>query len=669
SVVANVNNTDLGWDVFGSAFHFDAARGRILVHGGRVEHGHGPFVHGWLEAIDVASGEVHSPNLRGPERAGSRWGHAFAYDAKRDRLLLQGGWPGTWRRGASRETWALALDPAAPAWSRIGPWEGGPPWREGEASAYDPAGERVFTWGGAFDFPCLYQDCETRVYSDVWSFDVSSAGDRDWDLHRGPAYGLEGRVGPSLVLDPGRQRLVGFGGMGGARPPVTIHNDLATFPLGDPGNFTLIPAAGVAPPARRLHASVVDAKRGRMLVLDGSARVGFDSGPAAGPLRDAWSYDLAGAGGWTQLPLNPAAATPGPGLQAAIDPVADRVLAVSWPMPLTAPAVWELALDAPTAWSRLEVVPGDAPTSPGRVAWDPVRGRLLLFEFVPQGFSTPATMRAWALDRSPEPRWRRLEALNALAVPFLSASHVVYDAVHDRFVIAHPGAETQVWALEFGEPRWPITLSWAAHGNGRGNASAQRIVLHSASPAGSPIFPRPIDLSRIDPATWTWTGVEPHVDGQGRPGIEVEDVDGDGHADWIVHVRRRGGSVRGGEPVTFAAIDRDGVRLEGRLVQDAAAPHARLHGEAPAAADVFSVRPLVARGGGPRLSFAASSNEPVTATLHDVRGRRIATRAWTPAGGAPEIVAFEVGGRLAPGIYLARVRQGAREATVRLVTL
>lgn len=672
TVVATVAESWPYVDVFGTAWFHDAARGRLITHGGRREHGHGPIVSPELIAIDLASGASRYLGYAG-DGPGGRWGHAVAYDARRDRMIVQGGWPGTWKRGASRETWALPLAIEA-AWTRLGPWEGAPPWREGEASAFDPAGERVLTWGGGVEFPCLYFYCGTRVYGDVWSYDLSRAGARDWDFHPGPPG--EGRVAPSLVHDPAGQRLIMFGGIGNPSPPVTFFNDTAEFPLDDPGRWTLFATGGSAPSARYLHASVVDPKRRRMLVLDGTSSFGF-ANPGS-PLADAWSLDLAGSGGWSRLALDPSRPTPGPGLQAAYDPLADRVLALSWPgAPVGRPAVWELRLDAPPAWSRLEVEGGDGPENVGRVSWDPVRARLLLFEHLPQAWNTlHASLRVWALDASATPaRWSRLDPEGASSVPGLAPSPVVYDAVHDRFVIAHPGAESQVWALEFSQPRRPITLSWAPNGGGRRNdAASHRVVLHAASPADSPIFPRPIDLSRIDPATWTWSGVEPRVDGQGRARIDVADVDGDGLDDWTVSVQRRGGPHRGAEPIRFSAVDRDGVRLEGTLAAAGEGEGARheLHDakpDAPAALDVFAVRAVVAsRGGAPRLSLTTGTPEPVTAMLFDVRGRRLASRTWTPAGEHPQTITFEGAGRLAPGVYLARVRQGSREATVRLVT-
>ena len=669
SHVANVNTENL--TTVGAAYVFEPARGRIDMHGGKYWATHGSYGADGLRTIDIATGATQFIGLSG--RPGARGSHAAVYDAKRDRLLLQGGRPLNGTKGSLRETWGFDLAPDAPSWTRLGPWEGGPRWRVNEASAYDPAGERVLVWGGGSDFPCTYYTCPTNIYSDMWSFDLSRAGAGDWDFHPGPSYGPEGRVGPSLVHDAAGGRLVGFGGVtgsAGVAPPVITRDELETFPLSNPGFFTVVPPSGSGPPARYQHASVVDRKRNRMLVLGGSAAFGFGGGNSI--LHDGWSWDLAG-GGWTELPIETTFPGPGPGLQAAIDPGADRVVAVSWEMPAAAPVVWSLSLAEPTAWTRLDVVPGDAPANPGTVAWDPVRGRLVLFEYVPMGYSTPATLRGWALEESPQLHWRRLDTENALAVPEMWSSRVVYDAVVDRFVVAHPGEETSVWALEIGTPRWPIALSWAAKGKGRGNAPPEGIVLHSASPAISPIFPRAIDLARVDPATWTWTGVEIAVDGQGRPRIDVEDVDGDGRADWIVHVRG-GAKLRdaGANTITFETIDRDGVRLVGALAPEGSFT-TRLHDGAPAgdatSGETFAVRPLVARGSSPSLSFASSSLEPVTAALYDVRGRRVATRTWTPAGEAPETVSFDDARSLPPGIYLARVRQGDREATVRLVRL
>jgi len=67
------------------------------------------------------------------------------------------------------------------------------------------------------------------------------------------------------------------------------------------------------------------------------------------------------------------------------------------------------------------------------------------------------------------------------------------------------------------------------------------------------------------------------------------------------------------------------------------------------------------------LRFTLPDARPATLSLIDVAGRRVATREVGTLGSGHHVVRFADLARLAPGVYLARLEQAGRRASMRVV--
>jgi len=96
-----------------------------------------------------------------------------------------------------------------------------------------------------------------------------------------------------MIYDPVGDRIVVFGGYN----DINFMNDTWQLSLsGTPAWTQLSPAT--SPPARYGHSAIYDPLRMRMIIFGGA------STPPLTFYNDAWSFDLVGASGWTQLVLD-----------------------------------------------------------------------------------------------------------------------------------------------------------------------------------------------------------------------------------------------------------------------------------------------------------------------------------------------------------------------------
>jgi hypothetical protein len=131
------------------------------------------------------------------------------FDQLRNRLVLIGGAVvfdgGYW--GDLKATWEWD----GQRWSTTEERSGGPSPRSGHGVGYDPVGKRVVVYGGArYDFGGRQQ---VRL-CDTWFFDG-----RAWANAPGSSC-VSNRLGPSLVFDSAKQRLLLVEGSGPARSPL-----------------------------------------------------------------------------------------------------------------------------------------------------------------------------------------------------------------------------------------------------------------------------------------------------------------------------------------------------------------------------------------------------------------------------------------------------------------
>lgn len=206
-----------------------------------------------------------------------------------------------------------------------------------------------------------------------------------WDSVATPAVAPAPRQRHTMILDAPRRRLIVFGGRGGDGH---VLGDVWTYDLDGAGGWTQLASSGPAPVAREGHAAVIDPLRDRMLVFAGSD----ESGAALG---DAWALDLGAAPAWT--PLAATGSAPAGPVPAVYDPRDDRVLVLGGDR-TNGVAVFELALAPAPTWRRL----APAGITPGRVndrfaaVLDPLTHRVA--DLGSDSYSFPAYESRWLTD-------------------------------------------------------------------------------------------------------------------------------------------------------------------------------------------------------------------------------------------------------------------------------
>ena len=199
-----------------------------------------------------------------------RFGHSVVYDAEGGQMLLFGGaQAGTYYE----DLWAY--DPAASTWTELDPSEPGPAGRMGAAATYDSSRGDLVVFGGL---------AEDDYLDDLWTYDPKAGTWTELDPS-GPR--PSGRVGHSLVYDPGNDSLVLFGGV----EKTDSANDVWLYDL-EANTWSEQHPAGNLPSKRSGQAMAYDPQHERVLLFGGTYHEEeFD---------DTWAYD-AQADAWTEL--------------------------------------------------------------------------------------------------------------------------------------------------------------------------------------------------------------------------------------------------------------------------------------------------------------------------------------------------------------------------------
>jgi hypothetical protein len=406
----------LRWD-FGMAY--DRHRDRIVVFGGQAPGASPPYpIRGdtWeWDSKDWAPALAEDA----PGAPASREGPGFAYDERRQRVVMFGGsrpeggcggdLPNDWMR--CDETWewdGLHWQQRQPVDS-----EGdgrAPSARSSPTLVYDAAGQNVLLFGGAraanpadaewqwdgVSWRDLTPSATTPVASDeasapnsagvvfdgreavlvdrageVWSYD----GTRWHERCRAPACSTPpgNRVCTSLVYDARRDRVVRFFGADDFPDTMTHHGDVWEWDGAHWADVTpLTPGPDGDPHPRCGAAAAFDPASGKSVLFGGNA---YDEDESLFYLDDLWSWDGAA---WARLA--PVAGPDGnpPAREYAhllADPVNERLLllggAFGWSGYAT--GVWSYA---GAAWSEID---GTALFGHGPAAYDPLRQGALVF--------------------------------------------------------------------------------------------------------------------------------------------------------------------------------------------------------------------------------------------------------------------------------------------------
>ena len=233
---------------YGHAMAYDSGRGRVVLFGGANDNNSIDFGDTW--EWDGTTWIVRTPALSPIPR----FGHAMAYDAARERVVLFGGYDfvsgsflaDTWEWDGN--AWVETTPPTSPSV------------RFGHGMAYDANRQRVVLFGGAGD---------TSVLADTWEWDGSA-----W-IERTPATNPPAREYGALAYDDARGRTVLFGGFDGA----TYFGDTWEWDGDDWVEF----APATSPPGRTWHMLAFDAARGRTVLFCGyNGTIAFN---------DTWEWD------------------------------------------------------------------------------------------------------------------------------------------------------------------------------------------------------------------------------------------------------------------------------------------------------------------------------------------------------------------------------------------
>lgn len=261
-----------GARAFASAVH-DPGSGRVVVHGGcATAECTSVLADTWL--LDGVGGASPPSWLPLPDAPVARAGHVSAFVPAARRMIVFGGRSD----GADlADVWALDLAGGG-SWRPLQP-EGTPPSpRRDSAGAYDPAGDRLFVFGG--------RETGGAAFGDLWVLEHASGLGKTPRWTQVPAAGPAPRWGAVAAWDPASRRLLVHGGS-----TAGFETD-ENFVFGDAwmldGTFGAQPAwlrvfAGdETPPGRFLAAAGYSGSANRFVLFGGR------NNETASHLGDAW---------------------------------------------------------------------------------------------------------------------------------------------------------------------------------------------------------------------------------------------------------------------------------------------------------------------------------------------------------------------------------------------
>jgi len=538
----------------------------------------------------------------------------LALDATRHRLLVSGGIENS---GADThaDTWAFSLDDAT--WTQLIPDAVRPPVREAASDALDPSRHRLVVFGGSNEVG--------GVRNDTWALDLAAVP--TWSELATLGGPPPPRYWHSSAWDPLRDEMLVYGGYGGD----------FSHPLGDlwalsfgGGSPTWAPIAPAGPgPSPRMAANLVyDSKRDRFLLMFG--------GDAVRVLAEVWELKLSPAPAWRALAPTGTPPSARAGAMAVYDPERDRVIVLGGVDYLD--DLWALDLGAggDGAWQRL-LTPSRPPGRQyGLLRLDTLRDRMVLFGgYGPVKQSDNTTVitwldDTWALDLRDPPTWRQL-APTGFTPPPRDRANGAYDPIHDRLVLAcgsNGNGSNDTWALSFADTPTPTLLALASV-----DVTAERVRL-------------------------VWAGAE--------PGASVTAYRRAPDGPWA----SLGGLFADGRGFV-TLVDRDvtpGARLEYRLGVGGG-PGETFFGATPVQVPMPALA-LSARSLDGRLAFTVQlpSGEPASLAIFDLAGRRLWSRSVGQLGVGTHDLSAD-GAALRPGLYFARLTQGAASCLTRAALL
>ena len=579
---------------------YDPVRERMLVFGGV---GSGTFNDVW--ALSLTGTPVWTELTPAGTPPSPRSGHSMIYDPVRDRMVVFGGFDGSYLD----DVWALSLA-GTPTWTELTPGGTPPGGRRSHSAIYDPARDRMVVFGG------VYGGANGTYFNDVWS--LSLTGPPEWTPVSPSGTPPSPRSLHSAIYDPLRDRMVVFGGQlpGGTN----ALSDVWSLSLADAPTWSALTPAGTLPRSRYGHTATYDPVRDRMVVFAGT-----DYGWI---LNDAAGLSLGAAPAWTSLARLGEGPSVRCGHTAIYDPVDDCLVTFGGDNGYIFDDVWSLQWDAPV---RL--------TCPPDTVWTP--GASILVTYAIANVLGVAQTVEYALASERDwpgfPMSGSVELSANGTVP-VSLSVPVPDSVATgknqlTFRVTVPSLPRSALCSHYvGDATTPVLLSLVSQ-----QADPNRVLLTWYAAGGSgvaaTVYRRTVDeawitLGQVSPA---WNGLLLYEDRTVLPG------------------RRYGyrlGLTDGGQE-SFGGETWVDVPIMPELSLGGARPN-------PATRDLA-------------VAFALPSGAPARLEVFDLGGRRILAREVGSLGAGSHVIPLGAGRPLAPGVYQLRLTQGSRAITARAV--
>jgi hypothetical protein len=283
----------------------------------------------------------------------------------------------------------------APTWTQLTP-SGTPPIpRFLHSAIYDPGRDRMVVFGGYSGSGYL---------NDVWV--MSLAGTPVWWDLTPSGTPPSTRYGHSAIYDPVRDRMVVFGGCYYSTGSPYYLNNVWALSLAETPTWTQLTPSGTPPSGRLAHSAIYDPVRDRMVVFGGYSG-------SSSYLNDAWALSLAGTPAWTALYPTGTPPSPRSGHSAIYDPVRDRMVVFGGNLGASSNLndVWALSQAGTPAWTQL--TPSGTPPSTRNAhsaIYDPVRDRMEVFGGTTSANNTNLN-DVWALE------WKTTTAVDEPEAP------------------------------------------------------------------------------------------------------------------------------------------------------------------------------------------------------------------------------------------------------------
>jgi hypothetical protein len=410
------------------------------------------------------------------------------FDTVNDRLVTFGGRIAT---GYTDTVFELTLG-GTPTWSQVSV-TGTPGVRYFMTYGYDAMGNSLIFQSG-------YQT--TTIRNDMWQLPLSGGGAHVWNQLPDDATAAIGRVTGSAALDPVREQLLFFGGIGNG----SVHlNTVSALDVSGAPAWSVPPFAANAeagPEARWGGVMAYDTSADRVFLWGGKDLVGYHS--------DLWVVDRSVPGGdWSRLTVT--GASPQARVYPAFtyDSVGNRLIMHGGQLANGSYAadLWTLDLASAT-WTQWST--GGAPARMRHsVAYDSFNNRAYVFG----GYDGGVRGDAWYYDFG-------AMSWNAVAVTGISARYghgAVYDSILQRMVVFAGRTASSylidVWEFDIGSSTWfnrsavagSIPLSrylFASAANNVGN----RVWMHGGSHGNEMSDLWELNLTS---ATASWTNITP----------------------------------------------------------------------------------------------------------------------------------------------------------------